>query len=257
VTTALLYHELQRLGRPVADAHPGYVRYVIDESRFARQMAWIESAGLRGVSVGQARQAAFDAPHEVAITFDDGCESDWVIAAPRLLERGFGATFYVVSGWVGRRAGFLSAAQLRELASAGFEVGSHSATHAFLSDLDATVLRRELLESKRDIEDTIGQAVTHLSCPGGRTNRRVAEAAREAGYETMAASRVGANGAYTDPFALARCPMLRDTTQRTFEAFCRGNGLAALQLRDRALGAAKTLLGTRLYASIRNAALKP
>jgi peptidoglycan/xylan/chitin deacetylase (PgdA/CDA1 family) len=256
VTTALMYHEVQRADRPLADAGPGYVRYVLDEPRFARQMDWIASAGLRGVSIGQARKAAFDGAHQVGITFDDGCESDWIVAAPRLLECAFGATFYVVSRWIGRRAGFLSRSQLRELSAAGFEVGSHSATHAFLTDLDDAGLKRELLDSKREIEDILGRPVTHLSCPGGRVNGRVAAAAKEAGYETMAASRIGVNGPATDPFALARCPMLRDTPQRTFEAFCRGHRLAGLQIREQALGAAKAILGNRLYTSLRQFALR-
>lgn len=256
MTAALMYHELQRHGRTLADAGPGYVRYVLDESRFAQQIAWIASSGLRGVSVGEARRMAFAASGQVVVTFDDGCETDWVIAVPRLLECGFGATFYVVSRWIGRRAGFLNVAQLRELSAAGFEVGSHSATHAFLPDLDDAALRRELRESKREIEDNIGRSVTHLSCPGGRMNRRVADAAREAGYETMATSRVGVNGPRTDPFALSRCPVRRATPQRTFEAFCRGHRLAGLQVREQALGAAKALLGNRLYASLRHFALR-
>lgn len=256
MTTALMYHELERPGRPLADTDPGYVRYVLDESRFAQQIAWIAAAGLRGVSVGQAHRHVFDAPGQVVITFDDGSESDWVVAVPRLLERAFGATFYVVSRWIGRRAGFLRQAGLRGLSEAGFEVGSHSATHAFLTDLDGAGLRRELVESKREIEDILGRPVTHLSCPGGRLNRRVADAAREAGYQTMAASRIGVNGPRSDPFALARCPVLRDTPQHTFEAFCRGEHLTSLQLREHTLGAAKALLGNRLYASIRHFAIR-
>jgi peptidoglycan/xylan/chitin deacetylase (PgdA/CDA1 family) len=251
---ALMYHELERAGRPLARCDAGYLRYVVEEERFAGQIAWLRAAGLRGVALGDAHTRGFASPAEVVITFDDGCESDWLVAAPHLVDSGFGATFYVVSGWVGGR-GFLSAPQLRELAAAGFEVGSHSASHAFLTEVDAPTLRRELAGSKRALEDIIGRPVTHLSCPGGRTSPAVARAAREAGYETMATSRVGANTASTDPFAIARCAVHRDTRDQTFAAFCRGEGLAAAQLRDRVLAAAKTVLGTRLYLSLRDLAL--
>lgn len=254
-TGFLMYHELSRPGQAPADVDPGYVRYVLDESRFRAQLAWIKAAGLRGVSVGQARAAGLEAPSQVAITFDDGCESDLTFAAPLLSEHGCGATFYVVSRWVGRR-GFLNAAQLRQLSAAGFEIGSHTATHAFLSDLREPHLDRELVDSKHELEDLLGRAVTQLSCPGGRWSRRVAGAARRAGYETAATSRIGANTEAADPFALARCPVLRNTPDRSFEAFCRGTGLAGLQLRDRALGAAKTILGNRIYATLRGAALR-
>ena len=256
MTTALMYHELERQGRPLADREPGYLRYVLDEARFKEQIAWLASAGLRGVSLGRALDHRFTASAEVVITFDDGCESDWVIAAPCLAEYGFGATCYVVSAWVGHRPGFLTRPQLRELANAGIEVGSHSATHRFLTDLNDADLRRELVESKRDIEDTIGLPVRHLSCPGGRSSRGVAAAARAAGYDTMATSRIGVNSPSTDRFALNRCALQRDTPQQTFEAFCRGEGLGVLQMRDRALGAAKAILGNRLYMTLRSAALR-
>jgi peptidoglycan/xylan/chitin deacetylase (PgdA/CDA1 family) len=257
VSTVLMYHELQRAGRPLVSDAPGYVRYVLDELRFAEQLRSIAAAGLRGVDLGDALHHHLSDPRQVVITFDDGCESDWEIAAPRLREHGFGATFYVVSGWVGTRPGSLSPTQLRALADAGFEIGSHSATHAFLSELPDAELRRELLDSKCEIEATIGRPVRHLSCPGGRASRRVARAAQEIGYETMATSRPGVNGASTDRFALARCAVLRHTPAKVFERICRGEGLGMLAARDRALGAAKKFLGGRLYTRLRDAAIKP
>lgn len=255
-TGFLLYHELERVGRPLADSDPGYVRYVLEERRFIAHLAWMTAAGLRGVSVREARAASLAAPGQVVITFDDGCETDWLLAAPSLKERGFGATFFVVSRWIGRRAGYLKRAQLRALAAEGFEVGSHSATHAYLSELDGSSLRREIVDSKREIEDIVGRQVVHLSCPGGRWNRRVSRVAREAGYDGVATSRIGANGHAADPFALARCSLLRDTSAETFEAFCLGKGLAGLQLRDRTLTVAKLLLGNRVYATLRDVALR-
>jgi peptidoglycan/xylan/chitin deacetylase (PgdA/CDA1 family) len=254
-TGFLMYHELAEPGRPVVDDDPGYTTYVLDHATFAEQMAWIASAGLRGISVGDWC-AARDLPGRVVITFDDGCETDWTMAAPRLLERGFGATFYVVSAWIGRRAGFMTAAQLRELADAGFEIGSHSVTHAFLSDAAGEGLASELRDSKSRLEDLLGRAVTHFSCPGGRWSRDVESVAREIGYATVATSRVGANSAATNPYALARCAMQRHTAPRAFEAFCRGEGLGAMRVRERALAAAKAVLGNRVYDALRGAALK-
>jgi peptidoglycan/xylan/chitin deacetylase (PgdA/CDA1 family) len=253
-TGFLMYHELAEPGRPVVDEDPGYSTYVLDHATFADQMAWIASAGLRGVSVGDWC-AGREIPGRVVITFDDGCETDWTMAAPRLLERGFGATFYVVSGWIGRRAGFMTAAQLRELADAGFEIGSHSVTHALLTDVAGERRRAELRDSKHHLEDLLSRAVTHFSCPGGRWSRDVESVAREIGYATVATSRVGANSAETNPFALARCAMQRHTSPRVFEAFCRGEGLGAMRLRERALAAAKAVLGNKAYETLRGAAL--
>jgi peptidoglycan/xylan/chitin deacetylase (PgdA/CDA1 family) len=251
-----MYHELEEPGRPLVDSDPGYATYVLGRDTFAAQMAWIASSGLRGIGVGDWCALGRDVPGHVVVTFDDGCETDWTIAAPILLERGFGATFYVVSGWIGRRAGFMTPDQLRQIANAGFEIGSHSVTHAFMSDVDQTRLRSELGDSKRQLEDLIGRAVTHFSCPGGRWNGSVEAVARELGYETVATSRVGANSSASNPYALARCAMQDRTSQAAFEAFCRAEGLATMQLRERALAMAKAVLGNRVYDTLRGAALR-
>jgi peptidoglycan/xylan/chitin deacetylase (PgdA/CDA1 family) len=254
-TAFLMYHELERPGRAVSDLDPGYIRYVVREATFSRQLAWLAEQGLRGVSAGAARAAGLDAPSQVVLTFDDGAETDWVVAAPLLAERGFGATFYVVSRWVDRRHGFMSVRQVRELVDAGFEVGSHSATHALLTQLDESAMRFEIADSKRELEDILGAPVRHFSCPGGRWSQRIAHVAREAGYETVATSRVGLNDPASDPYALMRCAVRRLDAARTFEAFCRGTRIGPMQARERVLTAAKSVLGHRLYAALRGMTL--
>jgi len=88
----LMYHELERPGRALRESDSGYVRYVVPEDWFRAQMRTLDASGARGTSVGAWLQEP-SAP--LVITFDDGCESDWVVAAPVLREHGFGATFYV------------------------------------------------------------------------------------------------------------------------------------------------------------------
>jgi peptidoglycan/xylan/chitin deacetylase (PgdA/CDA1 family) len=250
-----MYHELRRPGVPLCEDEPGYLRYVLDESVFRRQLQWIGAAGLRGIAVGESLQRGLDSTGRVAITFDDGCRSDWTIAAPLLLEHRFGATFYVVAGWVGTRRGFAAIGELRQLHEAGFEIGSHSMSHAFLTDLDAAGLRREVVDSKAALEDLLGAPVRHFSCPGGRWTRRAADLAREAGYESVATSRLGANGPAADRYALRRCAIRRGDPPGRFEAYCRAHGLWGARTRERLLTAARTLLGTRLYVGLRTRAL--
>src|SRR6478752_6109976 len=96
-TVYLMYHELEQAGRSLCRSENGYVRYVVAVEAFRDQMRAIARAGLRGTSVGEALDGSARC---VAITFDDGCESDYLIAAPVLLEFGFTATFYVVSGFI-------------------------------------------------------------------------------------------------------------------------------------------------------------
>jgi len=255
-TAFLMYHELTVAGRTPCETAPGYLRYAIDADVFAAQLDWLSVGDFIGASVGEALANGLDAPRQVVLTFDDGCETDVETAAPLLAARGFGATFFVVANWVGTRRGFMSAGQVRRLADAGFEIGSHSCSHAFLSEVNDAGLQRELADSKRMLEDITGGAVRHLSCPGGRWSRRVAVAARDAGYESVSTSRVAVNRADADPLALARCALRCDTTMPSFQAYCRGERLMAAAMQDRLLSGAKRALGARLYGGLRNLALR-
>lgn len=246
----LMYHELERAGRPLCDSNPGYTRYVVPEDTFADHLARLNALGLQGKSVSGALETG-----GVAITFDDGCETDLLLAAPLLRAAGCSATFYVVAGWVGR-AGFLSEKQVGELADQGFEIASHGQTHAFLSDLCDEKLRAELRNSKTELEQISGREIAHLSCPGGRFDARVARVARELGYASVATSRAGINAPGCDAFRLARMAIQSGTAPADFERACRGQ----LSPRDRVRGAilrgAKAVLGNGAYQKMRGAALE-
>ena len=64
----------------------------------------------------------------VAITFDDGNESDALIALPELAKRNLKAIFFVVAGRIGLPH-YLDRVALRDLMSAGMEIGSHGMHH--------------------------------------------------------------------------------------------------------------------------------
>jgi peptidoglycan/xylan/chitin deacetylase (PgdA/CDA1 family) len=249
----LMYHELEGPGRSVRLSDPGYLRYVVHSSEFRSQMDLLKSTGWRGVSVSEAIRTF--ARNTVAITFDDGCDTDLLLAAPVLREFAFGATFYITTGWSGQ-PGFLSKPQIRELSSLGFEIGSHSMNHLYFTDLDEIELRREIEISKTALEGVIGKPVEHLSCPGGRFDCRVAQFAREAGYRTVATSETRANTAMTDLFSLARVAILRPTSLRQFWRVCEARGLWQARLIVNLCGAVQTIVGNSAYDRLRGSLLR-
>lgn len=253
-TVHLMYHELELAGRPLCQPGEGYKRYCVPESNFRSQLLYLFRAGLRGMSVSEGLD--FTAPDGVVITFDDGCETNLISAAPLLEQVNFGATFYITLSFIGRR-GFLSAAQLRELSDCGFEIGCHSKSHPYLTDLSANGLHAEIAEAKTELEQMIGKQVEHFSCPGGRWNQRVAEVARKGGYRSVATSRVATNSFKTDPFNLARVVVMRATSLAVFARLCSGHGLWPLRLRSAIRGAAMRLLGNSAYDRIRNVWMEP
>jgi peptidoglycan/xylan/chitin deacetylase (PgdA/CDA1 family) len=248
----LMYHEIESPGRSLCSSEPGYVRYVVTEREFRRQLESIRAAGLRGVSVSQALDNLRNGPHRcIALTFDDGSETDLLVAAPVLREAGFNATFFVVAGLIGTPR-FLEGSQLRELHHAGFEIGSHSMTHRHLSDLDDGELREELQASKDRLEQFVGSPVVHLSCPNGRWSPRVATFAKEVGYETISTSRIDRNFRDTDPSNFARFPVMRDTSIEEFSSVICGARLVSHQRKAAILGFAKRALGNTFYDKLRS-----
>jgi peptidoglycan/xylan/chitin deacetylase (PgdA/CDA1 family) len=249
----LMYHELEVPGRPLCQTEAGYVRYILSAANFRAQMQTLKNVGGRGVSVGEA--LTFPATRCTTVTFDDGCETDLLAAAPILKEFGFGATFYVTSGMVGS-PGFLSAPQMRELSSLGFEIGCHSMTHAYLPDLDDVRLHEEIAGSKTKLEQTLGRAVIHFSCPGGRYDQRVKDFARAAGFRTVATSQIRGNSESSDPFELGRVAVMRDTPLTTFTEWCEGHGLWQLAARDGLRNSVKRVLGNSFYDRVRATVLR-
>jgi len=250
-SVVLMYHELEVEARPLCDDHSGYTHYVVKKSDFDEHVAVLRTNGFMGTKVSDAMRMCDNGHARVAITFDDGCETDLAAAAPVLLAAGFQATFYVVTDWVGTR-GHLSKSQVRELAELGFEVGSHSRTHAFLPELPTNRVHRELVESKETLEQMTGETVQHFACPGGGFDERIAQLAQEAGYSTLATSRAGKN---SHGFVLSRVAVTRDMPSSEVLALSSGKHLVRRQIRAAILNRLRSTLGFSGYGRIRSCIL--
>jgi peptidoglycan/xylan/chitin deacetylase (PgdA/CDA1 family) len=244
----LMYHELELPGRELCQSEPGYVRYILSRETFRQEMEWLNKSGWRGLNVSEALR--YPVEPSVCITFDDGCETDLIAAAPVLRELGFNATFYLTAGFLGT-PGYLNAAQVRELDQQGFQIGCHSMTHPYLSDLPEGQLKHEIADAKILIETFIGHPIDHFSCPGGRYDERTLKVARQAGFKTVANSQFRANSSSTSPYELGRVAMLRDLTIEEFAATCRGRGLWKKRLQHEARRGVQRAIGNHTYDRLR------
>jgi peptidoglycan/xylan/chitin deacetylase (PgdA/CDA1 family) len=248
----LMYHELELEGRKLCQSEPGYVRYILPMTAFREQMEWLRKSGWRGLNISEA--VRYPVEPSICLTFDDGCETDLIAAAPVLREVGFNATFYLTAGFLGT-PGYLDADQVRKLDAQGFEIGCHSMTHAYLSDLPEPELKREIVDSKIRIEALVGHTIEHFSCPGGRYDRRTLQMAREAGFTTVANSHFHANSQRTSRYELGRVAVLRDLNIEQFGAICHGHGLWKKRLQHQARRGAQRALGNRTYDNLRSVLL--
>ncbi len=181
--------------------------------RFRAQVELLLEAGFRFVTVAELAARAgggVPGPGLAALSFDDGMENNVSVLAPILREYGIPATVYVVSGLVGRpnpwmdpraRARMLTAAELRELAGSGVEIGAHTVTHPDLATLDAPACRREVQGSRDTLRDLTGAPVTTFAYPFFRYGPAAVAAVREAGFS--AAVTGGGRGGWA-PLTLGR-----------------------------------------------------
>src|SRR4029077_20225983 len=149
------------------------------------------------------------------LTFEDGRPAEFDSAFPILLAAGVRAECFSNTAKVGQ-PGYLTWSRIAEMHRAGMSFQSHSHDHLVLPALSARVLRKELETSKRLIEDRVGRAVDFLAAPHGLVDRRVVDAAQEAGYQAVCASRGWP--ARPGDAVVNRVTVLRDTSEAQFSA---------------------------------------
>jgi peptidoglycan/xylan/chitin deacetylase (PgdA/CDA1 family) len=183
---------------------------------FETHLRWLARRGYRSMTVSElVRSAQHDRGQSglrVAITFDDGYEDNLIHALPLLERFGFTATVFVITDVIGSHNHFdshlggepvrmLSAAQVRSLADAGLEIGSHTCTHPHsLPHLVGSALDDQLLRSRSVLEGILGRPVRSFSYPHSRVDSRVERAVAEAGYDAACAG----TGTRFTPFHLSR-----------------------------------------------------
>lgn len=72
--------------------------------------------------------------------------------------------------------------EVREADRLGFEIGSHSASHASLDRISPDLLEAEIVGSKLKLEGELGHPVDVFAFPAGRLNEIALQTARRAGY---------------------------------------------------------------------------
>jgi peptidoglycan/xylan/chitin deacetylase (PgdA/CDA1 family) len=154
-----------------------------------------------------------------AITFDDGYEDNYELAAADLQALGLPACFFVVTDFLdsdrqapwdeakGIRSRWMGWDEARALRDQGFELGAHTRTHPDLGIVEGERARDEIAGSKERLERELGAPVTLFSYPfGGRhqltdANRQLV---RDAGFSCCVSAYGGTVSSGADPFDLRR-----------------------------------------------------
>lgn len=220
---------------------------------FGEQLSALRECGYRILDLAELRdwlEGGAEAQDRcAAITFDDAFRDFADEAAPALAAHGFRAAVFVPTGFIGSssiwegevRRPLLTWSQIRELAAAGFEFGSHSHRHVDLTKLAPQELTEELTRSSQELEAQLSSPTRYFAAPFGKVDPVVQRAIKEH-YDISFGVRLGRLGRGVDPFDVPRIEMhyFRDISR--WRAFLEGRaeGYFALRKFARSLRAVAT-----------------
>jgi peptidoglycan/xylan/chitin deacetylase (PgdA/CDA1 family) len=231
----LFYHR-------VSDDHD---ELAVKPNFFRRQMEQLASDGYRVVDIPDAvriLESGSLPPRTVALSFDDGYRDVVEHALPILADYGFRATVFVVTAvadgrasfdWYSRQPPVLGWDEIAMLDSGGtLNFEAHSLTHPNLLRLSEEAARREIAESRTELQERLGRAITVFSYPSGLFSARERRLTIEAGFTAAVSCEVGANVATTDRFALRRIQIDHRDRMIDFRAKLGGGYDSPLPLRN-------------------------
>ncbi|MEW6209042.1 MAG: polysaccharide deacetylase family protein [Acidobacteriota bacterium] len=158
----------------------------------------------------------------LVITFDDGYRDNFTFAAPLLKASGLTATFFVSTGFIESGRDFphdlrdhqasgrfpkLTWDDLRQMETAGFEIGSHTINHISLGRADSVTVEQEVYDSLAALTRELGRRERPFSFPWGKPEDISAEAmdcVRRAGYYAAVSAYGGANTRGDEVFGIRR-----------------------------------------------------
>jgi len=173
----------------------------VKPSEFDKQMAWLKARGYRSVTLGQYAIGTFKKGERILIiTFDDGYADNYTEAFPILHRYGFLCTIFLVTDYINTDRIFpwdekkvqgpddrsfyraLTWDEIRTMADAGMEFGSHTCTHPELAHVSLDVCREEVMRSRAHLSERLGHDVMSFCYPRGSLNDAVMQTVQEAGY---------------------------------------------------------------------------
>jgi peptidoglycan/xylan/chitin deacetylase (PgdA/CDA1 family) len=197
---------------------------------FRRQVEELARGGWRAVDVAQVAErlrAGADGDRVVGLSFDDAYLDIAEHAAPLLREHGFSATVFVATGvtdgrerfsWYEQQPALMSWADICRLDGETLRFEPHTVSHPNLLALSEEEARREIAESKAELEERLGRTTKVFCYPAGLFSERERRLVAACGFEAAVSSDPGVNRPGADVLALARIQVDRRDRLLDFRA---------------------------------------
>jgi peptidoglycan/xylan/chitin deacetylase (PgdA/CDA1 family) len=191
--------------------------------RFFKQMSYLKNEGFvfyTASEIIEYFQQRGEFPQKgIALTFDDGWKDNYTNAFPVLKQLEIKATIFIIPASIGQLFSgataegeqphaHLSQDEIREMADAGIEFGSHTMNHRLLNKISETEVKSEVEDAKREIENLLQKPCLTFAYPAGFYSETARHAVEQAGHIAAFTTTYGPTDR-VDLFALNRTEVLR------------------------------------------------
>ena len=210
VVPILLYHHIAAQGSDQ--------RYFVTPTQFAEQMQWLVDHGYEAITEAQLAEVIGNGgvlPEKpVIITFDDGNADFFKGAYPVMSRLKLVGVAFLITDRIDQ-PGSINSDQVRELINAGWEIGSHTASHPDLLD-QRTNPSQEIGGSREWLNRQFGINVVSFAYPYGLMDDSIAKMVRENGYTSAARLGGRIRQSQDDLYFLGRTEIRGDYTMAEF-----------------------------------------
>ena len=192
----LMYH---MISEHLPKKQSKFNRLRVKPSDFEKQLIWLKKKNFKSFTLTELSELENIPAKSVVLTFDDGYEDNFTKAFPLLKKYEFKATIYIVlnrfnQNWATDKdlnqasnelnsEKMLSNEQIKEMLDSGLiEIGSHTLDHVNLPKLNKEEKKKQIIESKKQIENVFNIKCNSFAYPFGFFDEDSVKIVNEANY---------------------------------------------------------------------------
>ncbi len=203
----LMYHHVGILP-PDADALR--TDLTVPPDVFSAEMKWLSEQGYHTVHltdvINNLENHAPLPSKPIVVTFDDGYDDNYLNAYPILKSYNLNGSFFVITARAdAANWGYMTWAQIEEMAANGMEIGSHSVDHRYdLGRMPKSIQYAEIFPAHDDLAQHLPNMPLVFAYPSGSYNATTIDLLNQLGYVAAVTTRQGTLQYGGDPLELKR-----------------------------------------------------
>ncbi len=183
----------------------------VNPTKFERQVKYLKKFGVKTTLSDNINKEK----NSVILTFDDGYRDFVKNAYPILKKYDTKAIIFVVAGLTDKfniwdwekikvKKPLMDWEEIKFLVKEGFEIGSHTITHPFLTKIPEKTAKSEIEDSKKMLEDKLGIQINTFCYPYGDYNEKIKDMVINAGYKMAFTTQNGTFEESKDMYEIKR-----------------------------------------------------